>query len=92
MFAGIEDQQNSLIAEICNQAGRGVFGPNRKPHHGGDSRGHQAGIAQHPEIGEKNGARECLDQVMSNRHRNRGFADAARARDCDKARGSQLSR
>ena len=53
---------------------------------------HQVGIAQHPEIDEQHGAREGLDQMMSDRDRDRGLADAAGADDGDKARRGQLSR
>ena len=49
-------------------------------------------IAQHSKIDEKHGAREGLDQVMPNRDRNSGFADAPGADDGDKARCGQLSR
>ena len=38
----------------------------------------RVGIAQHAKIDEEHDAGEGLDQMMSDRHRNRGFADAAR--------------
>ena len=41
----------------------------------------QVGIAQHSEIDEEHGAGKGLDQMMSNRNRDRGFADAADAHD-----------
>ena len=92
MLAGIEDQENPLVAQIGDQAGRCIVGLNRQPQHGGHGRGHQVGIAQHAEIDEEHGAGEGLDQVMSDRHRNRGLADAARADDRDEARSGQLGR
>ena len=85
MLAGIEDQENPLVPQIGDQVGRRVVGLNRQAQHGGDGRGHQVGIAQHSKIDEQHGAREGLDQVMSDRYRNRGFADAARTDDRDKA-------
>ena len=92
MFAGVEDQKNSLVAQIRDQTGRRIVGLNRQPQHGGHGRGHQVGIAQHSKIDEQHGAGEGLDQVMSDRYRDRGFADAASADDRDKARSGQLSR
>ena len=92
MFAGIEDQKNPLVPQISDQAGRCIVGLNRQPQHGGHSCGHQIGIAQHAKIDEEHGAGEGLDQIMSNRYRNRGFADAAGADDRDKACGGQLRR
>ena len=92
MLAGIEDQKNSLVAQIGDQIGRRIVRLNRQPQHGGDGRRHQVGIAEHSEIDEQHGARESLDQVMSDRDRNRGLADAAGADDGDKARSVQLSR
>ena len=50
------------------------------------------GIAQHAEIDEEHGAGEGLEQVMSDRDRDRGLADAAGADDGDEARGGQLRR
>ena len=57
-----------------------------------NGRRRQFGIAQHAEIDEQHGARERLEQLMPDRHRNRGLADAPGADDGDKARGGQLSR
>ena len=92
MLAGIEDQKNSLVPQIGDQAWRGVVGLNRQPQHGGERRGDQGGIAQHAKIDEQHGAGEGLDQMMSDRDRDRGFANAANADDGDKARSGQLSR
>ena len=92
MLAGVEDQQNPLVPQIGNQAGRRVVGLHRQPQHGGDRRGHQLGIAQHAEIDEQHGAGEGLASVMSDRDRDRGLADAARAHDRDKARSGQPAR
>ena len=92
VFAGVEDQKNSLVPQKYNQARPRIVGLDRQPQHGGDAGGHQLGITQHSKIDEQHGAREGFGQVMSNGHRNRGLADAAGADDGDKARRGQLRR
>ena len=92
MLASIEDQKNSLVAQIGDQIGRRIVRLNRQSKHGGDGGRHQVGIAEHSEIDEQHSARESFDQVMPDRYRDRGFADAAGADDGDKARSVQLRR
>ena len=92
MLASVEDQKHSLVAQIGDQAGRRVVALNRQPQHGGDRRGDQSRIAQHAEINEQHGARKGIDQMMSDRDGDRGFADAANAHDADKPGGGQSSR
>ncbi len=92
VLAGVEHQKNPLVAQIGDQVGSCVVGLHRQAEHGGYSRGHQFGIAQHSKIDEQHGARESFGQVMSDRDRNGGLAHAARAHDRDKASGGQLSR
>ena len=52
----------------------------------------RSGSLEHSEVDEQQSARESVDQVMPDRYRDRGFADAAGADDGDKARSVQLSR
>ena len=53
---------------------------------------HQARIADHSQIDEQHSARESFDQVMPDRYRDGGFADAAGADDGDEPRSIQLGR
>jgi hypothetical protein len=92
MFASVEDQENSLVPEIGDQAGSCIVGTNRQPQHGGDGRRGQIGIAEHSKIDEQHGAREGLDEIVRDRDGKRRLADAADADDRDEARGSQSSR
>ena len=92
MLASIEDQQNALVAQICDQIGRRIVRLDRQAEHRGDRRRHQVGIAEHAEIDEQHRAGESFDQMMSDRYRHRGLADAAGADDGDEARSVELRR
>src|SRR5271155_3100975 len=92
MLAGIEDQKYPLVAQIGDEVGRRIVALNRQPQHGGDRRAHKRGIAQHAKIDEEYGTSEGLDQMMSDRYRDRGLADAADADNADETGGGQLGR
>ena len=85
MLAGVEDQKDSLVPEVGDQAGCGVVGVHHQPQLRGHGRGHQAGIAQHAEVDKDRSTRERGRQVVPDRHRDRGLADAAGADDGDEA-------
>ena len=86
MLAGIEDQQNSLVAQMRDQARRRIARLNGEAEHGGGRGGHQVRIAQHGEIDEEHGASKGFEQVMPDRDRGRRLADAAGTDDGDEAR------
>jgi len=92
MLAGIEDQKNALVPEICGQAWGYVIGLDGKSKHGGYGCGHQAWIAQHTEIDKEHGACKGLDELMSNGYRNCGLTNSAGAGDRDKAGRVQPNR
>ena len=92
MLAGIEDQQDSLVSEIGDQARRRVTGLNRQAQHGGYGCRHQAWVAQRSEIDQVHSACERVDQVMPHGDGDRGLADPASSHDRDEARLSQLDR
>ena len=90
VLAGIEDQQDALVAQIGHQARPHIVGADRESHHGRNAGVYQIGIAQHPEIDEQHGAVKDPAQMISCRDRDRGFADPAGADDADKARCGDL--
>jgi hypothetical protein len=92
VLAGVEDQKNSLVPQMGQQARRRVARLNRQPQHGGGRCGDEGRIAEHGEVDEEDGAGESLHQVMPDCDRRRGLADAAGADDGDEAGGGQLRR
>jgi hypothetical protein len=90
MLAGVQDQEDSLVSQVCDESGRGVVRLKRQPQHRGYSRRNQVGIIQRAKIDEMHGASERIDHVMPGRRRNGGLADPTRADDRDKARGRQF--
>src|SRR6266478_1492469 len=81
MFAGIEDQQNSLIPQIGDDAGRSVLGLHRQSKQRCHNRTHQSWIADHTEIDEEQSSAETLHQPVPDRNRERRLTDAARSYD-----------
>ena len=92
MFARIENQQNSPVAQVGDQIRRRVARLSRQSQHGGDGGRHQIGIAEHSKVDEEHSPRESADQVTPDRHCDRRLADAAGADDGDEAGGVQLGR
>ncbi len=92
MLAGVENEEDPLVAQIGDQIGHPIVRLDRQAQHRGHGRRHQAGIAEHSQIDEQHGAREGFDQVMPDRDRNGGLADAAGADDRDEARRVELGR
>ncbi|MGY4299652.1 hypothetical protein ACVWXN_007747 [Bradyrhizobium sp. i1.4.4] len=90
MLAIIQDQQHPLVAEMREQCRQRIVGLRRQAQHQQDRGDHEIGIAERGEVDEMRGIGESLEQVVRDRHRNGGLADAARADDRDEVRADEL--
>src|SRR6266576_2534899 len=81
MFAGIEDQQNSLIPQIGDNTGRCVLGLHRQSKQRCHNGAHQSWIADHAKIDEQQRSSETLHQPVPDRNRESRLTDAARSYD-----------
>ena len=89
VLAGVEDQQHPLVAQVGDQARRGIVRPNRQSKQGSDRGRGQGRVAQRTEIDEHHRARERIGQIVSSK---RGLANPAGADDRDEAGRKQLTR
>ena len=93
MLAGIEDQENSLVAQVSDQSWAAASSDwTDNPSMEATAVATRLRIAQHAQVDEEHGPRESLDQVMPDRHRDRRLADAAGTDDRDQACSVQPSR
>ena len=90
VLAIVEDQQHPLVTEMRQQRGQGIVGLGRQTEHQQDRGDHEIGIAQRGKVDEMRGIGECFEQLVSDRHGDRGLADAAGPCNRDKARGEEL--
>lgn len=90
VLAIVEDQQHLLVPEMREQRRQGIVGLRRQAQHQQDRGDHEIGIAERGKVDEMRGVGESLEQVVRDRHRNGGLADAARADDRDEARADEL--
>lgn len=90
MLAIVEDQQHPLVPDMREQRGQGIVGLGRQAKHQQDRGDHEIGIAECGKVHEVRGIGECLEQLVGDRHRDGGLADAAWSGDRDEARVEEL--
>ena len=92
MLAIVQHQQHSLVVQMREQGRHRIVGLGRQSEHQQQRGDHEIGIAERGEINEVCGLSECREQIMRDRHRDGGLADAARADDRDEAGCDELVR